>query len=191
MKDEPLTSTSGLIYTWACVQGQSISLCMWHTGVPGWRYVQGLKSSQCSNMEPCACPLEPCAWKCLFFFLMNTKNLESSSSSVSSQVPLTHPGPPSFKTVHFAKLQQKTEIRCINSATWLFNFYGTILSHPLTSQVAQMVKNLPAIQETQVQSLGWFQSWVGKIPWRREWLPTPVLLPGESYRQRSLVGYSP
>ena len=52
-----------------------------------------------------------------FFFLMNTKNLESSSSSVSPQVPLTHPGPPSFKTVHFAKLQQKTEIRCINSAT--------------------------------------------------------------------------
>lgn len=51
------------------------------------------------------------------FFRMNTKNLESSSSSVSSQVPLTHPGPPSFKIVHFAKLEQKTEIRCINSAT--------------------------------------------------------------------------
>ena len=32
---------------------------------------------------------------------------------------------------------------------------------------------------------------VGKIPWRRQWLPTPVFLPGESHRQRSLVGYSP
>ena len=31
----------------------------------------------------------------------------------------------------------------------------------------------------------------GKIPWRREWLPTPVFLPGESHEQRSLVGYSP
>ena len=33
-------------------------------------------------------------------------------------------------------------------------------------------------------------SWVGKIPWRRAWQPTPVFLPGESHEQRSLVGYS-
>ena len=32
--------------------------------------------------------------------------------------------------------------------------------------------------------------WVGKIPWRRAWQPTPVLLPGESHRQRSLAGCS-
>ena len=32
---------------------------------------------------------------------------------------------------------------------------------------------------------------IGKIPWRREWLHTPVLLPGESYGQRSLAGYNP
>ena len=38
------------------------------------------------------------------------------------------------------------------------------------SLVAQMVKNLPAIQETL------FNSWVGKIPWRRDRLPTPVFL---------------
>ena len=31
----------------------------------------------------------------------------------------------------------------------------------------------------------------GKSPWRRAWQPTPVFLPGEFYRQRSLVGYSP
>ena len=31
----------------------------------------------------------------------------------------------------------------------------------------------------------------GKIPWRREWLLTPVVLPGEFNGQRSLVGYSP
>ena len=30
----------------------------------------------------------------------------------------------------------------------------------------------------------------GKILWRREWIPTPVLLPGEVHGQRSLVGYS-
>ena len=33
--------------------------------------------------------------------------------------------------------------------------------------------------------------WVRMIPWRREWLPTPVILPGEFHGQRSLVGYSP
>ena len=36
-----------------------------------------------------------------------------------------------------------------------------------------------------------FDFWVGKIPWRREWRPTPVFLPGKSIRQRSLVDYSP
>ena len=41
------------------------------------------------------------------------------------------------------------------------------------------------LQETQVPP------WVGKIPWRREWLPTPVFLLGEFHEQRSLVGNSP
>ena len=49
-----------------------------------------------------------------------------------------------------------------------------------------MVKNLPAMQERPR-----FDAWVGKIPWRREWQPTPVLLPGEFHGQRSLAGFSP
>ena len=36
-----------------------------------------------------------------------------------------------------------------------------------------------------------FHPWVGKIPWRRAWLPTLVFLPGESHGQKSLVGYNP
>ena len=79
--------------------------------------------------------------------------------------------------------------------------------------VAQLVKKPPAMQETQVQSLGWedpletgnpvqcswgfpggsqgeesacnagkpwFDPWVGKVPWRKAWQPTPIFLPGES-----------
>ena len=46
--------------------------------------------------------------------------------------------------------------------------------------MAQRLKCLPATP-----------SWVGKIPWRRKWQPTPVFLPGESHGWRSLVGYSP
>ena len=36
-----------------------------------------------------------------------------------------------------------------------------------------------------------FDPWFGKIPWRRKWQPTPVVLPGKSHGRRSLVGYSP
>ena len=36
-----------------------------------------------------------------------------------------------------------------------------------------------------------FHRWVGKIPWRRKWQPSLILLPGESHGQRSLAGYSP
>ena len=49
--------------------------------------------------------------------------------------------------------------------------------------VAQMVKNLPAVQVTQVLSLG-------QVLWRKEWRPAPVFLPREFHGQRSQVGYS-
>ena len=35
-----------------------------------------------------------------------------------------------------------------------------------------------------------FDAWVEMIPWRRKWQPTPVFLPGNFYRQRTLAGYS-
>ena len=49
--------------------------------------------------------------------------------------------------------------------------------------MAQLVKNPPAMGET------WFQSWVGKIPWRRGSLPTPVVWPGEFHGLHSPQGY--
>ena len=36
-----------------------------------------------------------------------------------------------------------------------------------------------------------FNPWVGKIPWKRKWQPSPVFLPIESHGQRKLEGYSP
>ena len=53
------------------------------------------------------------------------------------------------------------------------------------SLVAQVVNNLPAMQETRIDP------WVGKNPWRREWLPSSVFSSGEFHRQESLAGYSP
>ena len=36
-----------------------------------------------------------------------------------------------------------------------------------------------------------FDRWVQKIPWKRKWQSTPVLLPGKSGGQKSMAGYSP
>ena len=54
-----------------------------------------------------------------------------------------------------------------------FVFWG-VLTLLWASLVGQLVKNPPAIGRTG------FDPWVGKIPWRRAWQPTPVFLPGES-----------
>ena len=51
-----------------------------------------------------------------------------------------------------------------------FHGLGRINTVKMASLVAQTVKNLPAMQETQAQSLDW------KDPLRRKWLPTPVFL---------------
>ena len=61
----------------------------------------------------------------------------------------------------------------------LFDFFL-----PVTME-AQTVKNL-----LQCRRPG-FDPWVGKIPWRRKWQPTPVLLPREFHVQRRLVDCSP
>ena len=50
--------------------------------------------------------------------------------------------------------------------------------------VAQTVKTLPAMQDTQVRFLSW------KDPLEREWLSPPAFLLGEFHEQRRLVGYS-
>ena len=53
------------------------------------------------------------------------------------------------------------------------------------SLVAQLIKTLPTMQETWVQSLGW------EDPLEKSMGTTPPFLPGELHGQRSLVGYSP
>ena len=60
-----------------------------------------------------------------------------------------------------------------------------ILSFKEVTRASQMLKNPPAMPETWVQSPSW------EDPWRREWIHTPVSLPGEFHGQRSLAGYSP
>ena len=86
---------------------------------------------------------------------------------------------PSFFEIYSSQL-------CFCPQWWpWFSVYDGLELAVWASLVAQTVKNLPAMWEFQVWSLG------QEDPWRREWQPTPVFLPGEFHRQRSLAGYSP
>ena len=63
----------------------------------------------------------------------------------------------------------------------------------LLCTVYTLMQDFPGGSDGKVSQCGrlGFDPWVGKIPWRRKWQPTPVLLPGKFHGQRSLVGYSP
>ena len=64
---------------------------------------------------------------------------------------------------------------CVQEISLLILFLVILMQPP-----SQMAKNLPG-----------FNPWDWKIPWRRIWQPTPVLLPGKSHGQRSLEDYRP
>ena len=82
----------------------------------------------------------------------------------------------------FHRVQQK-KINMLGSEHRHFSFsYLVFMFYFL---VAQLVKSPPTMWET------WVRSLIRKMLWRRKWQPTPVLLPGKSHGQRSLVGYSP
>ena len=61
----------------------------------------------------------------------------------------------------------------LSNPYWSSTFYIGQLRTPWASLEAQLVKNLPACRRPQ------FDSWVGKICWRRDRLPTPVFWLGE------------
>ena len=68
-------------------------------------------------------------------------------------------------------------------STWSHKESDTTEHTQRTMEVTQMVKShLPCRRPK-------FNSWLGKIPWRRAWLSTPVFCPGEFYAQRNL-GFS-
>ena len=60
----------------------------------------------------------------------------------------------------------------------------TVYIYIYAFQAALVAKSPPADAGDKRQE---FHPWVGKIPWRQAWQPTPVFLPGESLGQRSLA----
>ena len=75
-----------------------------------------------------------------------------------------------------------TKMKCFLNSHFIHYFILPSHGEP-ASLVAQM--ELLAVKDIQVRPL------VRKTPWRREWLPIPVFVPGEFHGQRSLVGYCP
>ena len=71
---------------------------------------------------------------------------------------------------------------------------GTVGSHHLSLRARWRLNRrqiAPEIRHVQFSIQDSSSPWVGKIPWRRKWQPTPVFWPGEPHGQWSLVGYNP
>ena len=74
----------------------------------------------------------------------------------------------------------------------MFSIWGWLCLDKPTQGISS--SRLPRFsgKESDCQHMRWgFSPWVGKIPWRGKWQPTPVFFPGKSYGQRSLAGNSP
>ena len=100
--------------------------------------------------------------------------------------------------------RDRTHVSCVSafarrffttSATWEALIKGYLYLNFWFNQMSlyigcfpggSAVKNLPA-KAGDVRDAG-FHPWVRKIPWRRAWQPTPVILPGKPHGQRSPAG---
>ena len=111
--------------------------------------------------------------------------------TVSGWLPPMEPGPPAAlmllswvsraerKGHLFASLFYRTRKRLLIIHLELYMPHPCIMGFPRQSKLCLKCR------------VCGFDPWVRKIPWRREWQPIPVILPGEFHRQRSLVVYSP
>ena len=110
--------------------------------------------------------------------------------------PAPQPGTHAPRSHPASVLQPRRFSWCRHRQCWLLlfalsgvfsslRFLFSLPSFPLGFPGGSVVKNLPA------STGNGFDPWVKKSPWRREWQPTPVFMPGEFHVQRSLVGYSP
>ena len=108
-----------------------------------------------------------------------------------------------FKSFFLDNLLSSYSVPCLSS--YVSNYYSQFFYFSLKSwvlffaswawgTVARYIRiwllYLPEESAFQCKRCG-FNSWVRKIFWRRQWHPTPVLLPGKSHGQRSLVGCRP
>ena len=124
---------------------------------------------------PCPRPPSPCACLWLQDLQRSGQCTQGASLSLSSQ--------PLSATIILTVSMNFTYSRYLMYMV-SYNIFMTTLFYLWDSPVAQTVKRMPAMRETQVQSLD------REDPWRKKWQPTPVLLPRNFHGWRSLVSYS-
>ena len=128
-------------------------------------------------LPSCICKLAPS--NCFSWRLQGTRDRD-----LSAKPGPAHHCPGALRRNHFASELQAEELKGTRGPPGLARGLTTS-SVPKASLVTQTVKNPPAVQRPG------FDPWVGKIPWRRERLPTPGFWPGDSPGQRNLAGDSP
>ena len=125
-------------------------------------------------------------------FMLSSTHWEDFSSQLTLRATTEcncNAAPSIFACIHtkpkLIHLQLSHLSSSICNQAWFF-FFPSLFRIPqmiTISLIVQMIKNLPAMQETRVQSLD------QEDPLERKWLLTLVFLPGEFYGQGSLVGY--
>ena len=98
----------------------------------------------------------------------------------------------SLSLFHFHALEKET---ATHSSVLAWRIPGAGEPGGLTSMGSHRVRHdwsdLAAAAANERDKRDRFNPWVGKIPWKKTWQPTPVFLSGESHGLRSLAGYSP
>ena len=90
------------------------------------------------------------------------------------------------RSQHYQPLGPPTLCQLSPALQWGRNPLGSLHWRPTMFQVPQ-----PGLAQERASIRPEFNPWVGKIPWRKKWQPSPVFLPGESHGQRNLAGYRP
>ena len=72
-----------------------------------------------------------------------------------------------------------------------FSLTNSFFSSRSELEMTSLIEGFPGGSDCLQCGTPRFDPWLGKIPRRRKWQPTPVLLPGKSRQRRRLVGYSP
>ena len=131
---------------------------------------------------PCVCSLCLCLYFCFVNRLISTSFLDSTFKwyCVILSVSLSD-----WLHSIWQVLGPSTSLQM----ALFLSFYGWVMFHCVVFP-GRTVEKSPAANTGDGKRCG-FNPWVGKIPWRRKWQPTPEFLPGKSHGQRSLVGSSP
>ena len=117
------------------------------------------------------------------------RSLPSAHHITYPTATTAHPGPPYSRVLSPSPLPQKSNkhrTKTMPCGNGTLSRFSACLRLPGDSEGKASVRNAG-----DPGSIPGFDPWVGSIPWRRKWQPTPVFFPGESHGLRGLVGYSP